>query len=59
MGRVLGKDPPLVDTQTSTIFTEAPLVEEFGLHSLKNATRPSKEGLDKDQDPIGELTVLN
>ena len=52
----LAKIRPFVDTQTSTIFTEAPLVEEFGLHSLKNATCPSKEGLDKDQqDPIYEL----
>ena len=32
---------PCVDTQVSTIFVEASLVQDFGLHGLKNAACPS------------------
>jgi hypothetical protein len=45
---------PCVESQSSTIFVEAPLVEAFGLHGLKNAACPSG-GCDSEGDPIYEL----
>ena len=50
---------PCVDTQSSTIFVEAPLVETFGLHGLKSEACPSGghgvDDDDDDDDPIYEL----
>ena len=48
---------PCVDSQRSTIFVEAPLVSEFGLHGLSNEACPSSTASPKDEgaEPIYEL----
>ena len=38
--KYLGLIRPLINEQHSTIFTEAPLVKEFSLHGMSNASTP-------------------
>ena len=44
--KYLGLIRPLINEQHSTIFTEAPLVKEFSLHGMSNASTPGNDESD-------------